>query len=173
MKCQTISNPKLPKKHDTVNHFGPFQMVLELINIRQSFPNNLIFSQLYKKLSVLYSYQPPIFVLKQYTKVPFRRVYGIIKCFIFRKFDGTSICDDVRFSISRIRSLITRLKELPQFYKVYKKSSCLTLKLTNREISVEVVCSRTINKITGFVRKIIFKRTQSILTRGYEGNTLI
>ena len=42
VKCQTLSNPKLPKKHDTVNHFGPSQMVLELINIRQSFPNNLI-----------------------------------------------------------------------------------------------------------------------------------
>ena len=30
-----------PKK-DTVNHFGTSQMVLELISVRQSFPNNLI-----------------------------------------------------------------------------------------------------------------------------------
>ena len=42
VKCKTVSNPKSPKKHDTFNHFGPSQMVLELINIRQSFPNNLI-----------------------------------------------------------------------------------------------------------------------------------
>ena len=43
VKCKTFSNPKLPKKHDTVNHFGPSQMVLEFISVRQSFPNNLIF----------------------------------------------------------------------------------------------------------------------------------
>ena len=42
-KMQDGFNPKLPKKHDTVNHYGPFQMVLELISVRQSFPNNLIF----------------------------------------------------------------------------------------------------------------------------------
>ena len=42
VKCKTVSNPKSPKKHDAVYHFGPSQMVLELINLRQSFPNNLI-----------------------------------------------------------------------------------------------------------------------------------
>ena len=42
MKFKTVSNPKLPKKHDTVNHFDPSQMVLELVDIRQSFPNNII-----------------------------------------------------------------------------------------------------------------------------------
>ena len=48
MKCKTVSNPKSPKKYDTVYHFGPSQMVLELINIRQSFPNNLINNNAYK-----------------------------------------------------------------------------------------------------------------------------
>ena len=42
VKYTTVSNPKLPKKHDNVYHFDPSQMVLELINLRQSFPNNLI-----------------------------------------------------------------------------------------------------------------------------------
>ena len=42
VKCKTVSNPKSPKKHDTVYHFDLSQMVLELINLRQSFPNNLI-----------------------------------------------------------------------------------------------------------------------------------
>ena len=42
VKCKTVSNPKLPKKHDSGNHFGPSQMVLELMSVRQSFPNNLI-----------------------------------------------------------------------------------------------------------------------------------
>ena len=42
VRCKTVSNPKSPKKHDTVYHFGPSQMVLKLITIRQSFPNDLI-----------------------------------------------------------------------------------------------------------------------------------
>ena len=42
LKCKTVSNPKSLKKHDIVNDFGPSKMVLELINIRKSFPNTLI-----------------------------------------------------------------------------------------------------------------------------------
>ena len=49
MKYKMVSNPKSLKKHDTVYHFDPSQLVLELINLRKSFPNNLILPQ------VLYS----------------------------------------------------------------------------------------------------------------------
>ena len=52
VKYTTVSDPKLPKKHDTVNHFGPSQMVLELISLRQSFPNNLIYQRNENKCNV-------------------------------------------------------------------------------------------------------------------------
>ena len=52
MKYTTVSDPKLPKKHDTVNHFGPSKMVLELTSVRQSFPNNLIYQRNENKCNV-------------------------------------------------------------------------------------------------------------------------